>query len=328
MDTGYRPIIGATNENRAARARAEGFEVTTAGDAAARADVKIITLPDEQVPDLYLSALAPSLKEGDVLVFSSGYSIAFGYLEPPAFVDTVMIAPRTYGTLIRAAYETEGGFLSFLSVEQDATGRAWGTLLALAWAVGALGRGAFEITFRQEAELTHFIDQGVMPALHHLIATAAEVLVKENYPVEAAFLDAYLAGKLSAALAAAGRMGVMPALRNQALVSQYGTLSRLDRVHDLRLRRNLSDILNEIREGKFARNWADEYLNGYPRLEALLNQRERLPLWAMEQSVLESLREINALKQDGTTGEGADTAVTGNGTTADDGATYNIFQED
>lgn len=293
-DSGFMPIIGEANEVRAGQARADGFEPVYPSNAAFAADIKLMALPDEALPEVYLAHVSPSLKEGDMLVFPTGYTIAFGYVEPPPFVDAVMIAPRLVGRDLRELYLRGQGALSFVTVAQDFSGKAWDRLLAVAKAMGALRAGAMEVTFQQETELDLFMQQAVLPALHHLLLTAADILVKEGYPSEAALLDLYMSGELGHHLARNAEQGMMTALRAISLTGQYGILSRAERFQDPRLRRQMEMVLEDIRSGKFAQEWTAEYHNGYPRLDALRTKRGSLALWQLEQQTLDMVRQIAA----------------------------------
>jgi len=289
-DSGFHVLIGNMADEYATRARADGFEIAPIPEAARRSEIVLLMLPDEVMPEVYVQSVSPTLKPGDTLVFTSGYNVAFGYIEPPPFIDTVLIAPRTIGPGVREDYLAGRGYLSFVAVEQDATGAAWRTTLALAKAIGALRLGALELTFKQEAELDLFNQQAFLPALHNLLLTAADLLIKEGYPPEAALLDLYLSGELSYTLRKAAESGFMDTLRMYSPISQYGMLSRAERFTEPKLRRQMEITLEEIRGGKFSQEWAAEYANGYPRLNALLHKRGALALWALEHQAMHWLR--------------------------------------
>ncbi len=290
-DSGLTVLIGNRADEYGTQARQDGFEVVTIPEAARRSEIVLLLLPDEVIPEAYAQSVSPTLKRGDMLVFASGYNVAFGFIEPPPFVDSVLIAPRTIGAGVREGYLSGAGYLSFVAVEQDATQNAWPVTLALAKALGSLRMGALEMTFRQEAELDLFVQQAFLPALHNLMLTAADLLVKEGYPPEAALLDLYVSGELSYSLNKAAQLGFMDTLRMNSLTAQYGMLSRAERFAEPKLRRQMEIALDEIRGGKFAQEWSAEYANGYPRLESLLRKRGMLALWALEQQAIQVLRD-------------------------------------
>ncbi|MCC7448665.1 MAG: NAD(P)-binding domain-containing protein [Anaerolineae bacterium] len=292
-DSGLNLVIGNLDDEYGTQAYHDGFEVKTIAEAARDATVKLMLMPDEAMAEAYLSHIAPTLKPGDTLVFASGYNVTFGFIEPPPFVDVILIAPRTIGAGVREGYNNGQGFLSFVAVGQDTSGKAWDRLLALALALGTLRAGAVELTFRQEAELDLFVQQAFLPALHSLLFTAAELLVKEGYPAEAALLDLYISGELSYTLDKARELGLRDTLRLHSLMGQYGMLSRSERFQEPKQRRQMEIALEEIRGGKFAQEWAAEYANGYPRLEALRRKRNTMPLWELEQQTIALLRQVS-----------------------------------
>jgi ketol-acid reductoisomerase len=224
-----------------------------------------------------------------MLVFSSGYNVAFRYIEPPSFVDVGLIAPRILGPGAREHYESGEGFHGFIAIGQDATGNAWNLLLALAGAMGALRAGVVEVTFEREVELDLFMQQAVMPALHHVLTTAAELLLARGYPPEAAFTELYLSGELTYYLNHVAHTGLLNTLRKTPLTHQYGTVSRLDRFSDLKLERLMEVTLNEIHEGAFAREWSKEYEAGSRRLNSFYKNQEGREVWEFEQQTVEAL---------------------------------------
>lgn len=281
-ESGLTVIIGTDNVQAADQARMAGFEVTAAADAALRSPILLLAEPDERLPAFYFERVAPALRVGDTLVFLSGYCLAFGLIEPPPFVDTVLIAPRGSAAALRRAYQSGTRSPSFIAVEQDSSGKAWQRALALARALGALRGGALEVTAQQEAELRLFTQQTILPALHHLLTTAAELLIREGYPPEASLLELYLSGELARLLEEGAQHGLLGALERTSSVTQYSLLSRLERFTDAKLIRLLENALDEIRSGKFAQEWSSECLNGTARLNALRAKRATLALWRHE----------------------------------------------
>lgn len=288
-DSGVQVMVGANSPQSQDAAREEGFPVLPVVEVVKRAPVLLLLIPDEVMPQVYLQDISPHLQRGHTLIFGSAYNVAFGYIEPPPFVDVGLIAPRTLGVAVRERYEASEGFLSFVAVGQDASGSAWSTVLALAKASGTLRAGAIEIAFEREAELDLFVQQAVLPAFHHLIVTAAQLLMETGYPPEVVFTELYLSGELSDYLQRASQIGLLSAMRLASLTSQYGTFSRLERFNELKLQRLMEVTLEEIRAGDFAKEWAKEYGDGYHRLRKLLHSQESLDMWELEKQAIELL---------------------------------------
>ncbi|GAB4519486.1 MAG: ketol-acid reductoisomerase [Anaerolineae bacterium] len=290
-DSGVQVIVSGSDEEQIS-AQADGFTVGTIRNVTQQADILLLALPDEQMTEVYMQHISPHLRRGDTLIFSSAYNIAFGFVEPPPFVDVGMIAPRTAGG---EPWLENHSFLSFVAVWQDASRSAWQTVLAVARGMGALRLGALEIKAQQEAELTLFIQQAVLPVFHHVIVAASRLLIDQGYPTEAALIDLYLSGRFSNTLQQAAQRGLWQTLENTNLIGQYGTFSRLDRFDDLKLERLMEITLEQIRTGDFAREWAREYADGQPRLKKLIKQQQTLDLWELEQQTLDLLDEDSEL---------------------------------
>lgn len=297
-DSGIAVMVSERDPERREQAITDGFSVAAVDELARSASVLMLLVPDEVMPQIYLEQISPNLQRGDMLVFSSAYNIAFGYIEAPPFVDIALIAPRTLGAAVRERYESGEGFFSFIAVGQDATGQAWPTLLALASALGTLRAGAIEIAFEREAELDLFVQQAVMPALHHVLASAARLLIEAGHPPEVAFTELYLSGELRDYLDRAGRDGLIAALRQTSLIGQYGAFSRLDRFSDLKLHRLMEITLEEIRAGDFAREWAKECGDDYRRLRRLLRTQKEIDLWELEQQAIDLLHPFREPEDD------------------------------
>lgn len=297
-DTGVRLLIGVGEGETREEARRDGFAPQDIADIIPKCHILMLMLPDEALPEVYLEMVSPALQRGHLLVFASGYNIAFGCIEPPPFVDVGMIAPRTIGAAVRSRYLDGRGFYSFVGIGQDATGTAWDSLLALAKAMGSLRAGALEVTMEQEAQLDLFMQQAILPAFHHVMTTAAKVLLNMGYPPEAAMMDLYISGEFTDYLSRAASRGLLHALRLSSLIGQYGLFSRLERFQELKLEGLMETALDDIRHGDFAREWAREYEAGYPRLAGLRRDQENLPLWKLEEQMAELLRgsSANAIK--------------------------------
>ncbi len=288
-DTAFPVLIGNQSDSYAEQAYRDGFEVASIADATQRSDLIIVLLPDEITTQVYLQAIAPGLKPDKTLVFASGYAVAFGFIEPPPYVDVVLVAPQAVGQAVREGYVAGTGFPSFVAVQQDASGQAWARVLAVAKALGALRRGAIELTFQQEAELDLFNQQALLPVLHSVLQTAVEVLNREGFPPEAVFTSLYLSGELGYIISRWAEVGILSSLHMHSRTSQYGTLSRIERFKEVKLKRLMEQVLDSIRRGDFAQEWASEYADGYPRLEALRQQLENLSVWQHEKETLNLL---------------------------------------
>ena len=289
-DSGVRVLIGLREDFTRGHAREDGFTPQDIERVIPRCHILMLYIPDEVVSEVYLERVSPFLARGHLLVFASGYNIAFGFVEPPPFVDVGMIAPRTIGEAVRTRFLDGSGFYSFVGVGQDATGSTLETLLALAKAMGSLRAGAIGVSVEQETQLDLFVQQAILPAFHHLMTTAAIVLLELGYPPEAVMLDLIISGEFTDYLSRASQRGLLQAMRLSSLTGQYGIFSRLHRFKELKLEGLMEATLDEIRSGDFSIEWSREYENGYPRLSRLLQAQEKQSLYAIEQDTLERLK--------------------------------------
>ncbi len=289
-DSGVNVFAGVRSPEKQHLAQADRVVAAPIETIVQQCDIVLLMLPDEVMPRIYLEKVSPFLQRGSTLIFASGYNVAFGFIEAPPFVDVGLLAPRTSGVLVRERYLDGTGFYSFVSVAQDASRRAWKTVLALALAAGSLKAGAIEVSIEQEAELDLFIQQTLLPIVHNLFVTAAALLLRSGYPPEAALSELYISDEFTDYLNRAAQLGLLAGLQETSLTNQYGTLSRIERFNDLKLERLLEVTLRDIRSGNFAKEWRQEYSDGYPRLRKLLKAQQGLDLWDFEQQTLDMLK--------------------------------------
>ncbi|MCS6835237.1 MAG: NAD(P)-binding domain-containing protein [Anaerolineae bacterium] len=290
-DSGLDVRVGVRNLDESSDLAAlERFSVAKIEDVVQACPLLFLLIADDIMPEVYLTRISPHLRRGQTLIFASGFNLTFRYIEPPSFVDVGLIAPRTLAAQLRNRYVQKQGFLTFVAANQDASGRVWRTILALAKACGALRGGALELSVEQETELDLFMQQAILPAFHHIMVTAAQFLIDEGYPPEAAMLDLYVSGELNEYIERASDNGLLHALRQGPAIAQFGAFTRLERFKELKMERLMAVTLEEIRRGRFAQEWSREYADGYPRLKRLLHEQEQLDLWEIEQQTIELFR--------------------------------------
>jgi ketol-acid reductoisomerase len=270
-DSGCTVIIGVEDDT-AAKAEGDGFDVLTFEACTERADVLFFLLPDEVLPEIYAKRILPTLEAGQkkesgkngpagastgtkTFCFASGYNIAFEHITPPAEVDVILLAPRMIGVGVRETYLTGEGFFSFIGVHQNSSGRALETLLALAKAIGTLKRGAVTVTMKQEALLDLFNEQAFGPAFGRVLLTAVDVLLKSGLPPEAVLTEMYMSEEMAFTYRKMARVGIVNQLQYHSHTSQYGAMSRGVRYMDLPLRQKFQRTFKELDSGAFAREW-------------------------------------------------------------------------
>jgi ketol-acid reductoisomerase len=197
--------------------------VHTVADAAKKADLIMILLPDEVQRTIYTKEIAPNLSAGNVLAFAHGFNIHFGQIVPPADVDVIMAAPKGPGHLVRRTYEQGEGVPALFAVFQDATGQARDIAMAYAKGIGGTRGGILETTFREETETDLFGEQAVLcGGLSELIKAGFETLVDAGYQPELAYFECLHEVKLIVDLVVEGGLAKMrDSISNTAEYGDY-----------------------------------------------------------------------------------------------------------
>jgi ketol-acid reductoisomerase len=272
-DSGCQVIIGLRPGNSWQRASEDGFEVYSVVDAVKRADVVQILLPDENQGAIYRAEIGPYLRENTCLMFSHGFNIHYGQIVPPPTVDVVMVAPKGPGHMVRRTYEEGKGVPALIAIHQDATGKAHAIALAYARGIGATRAVVLETTFAEETETDLFGEQAVLcGGITSLIKAGFETLVHAGYAPEMAYLEVLHETKLIVDLIYEGGFTKMrDSISNTA---QYGDLTRGPRVIGGETYAAMQEVLEEIQNGEFAREWLLENTVNRPVFTALTRADE------------------------------------------------------
>ena len=273
-DSGVRVIVGSIRDAGAEQAESDGFSVCSIGEACEAADVLGLLIPDEIQREVYQSTIGERLRPGQALDFAHGYNIHFGKIRPSDGVDVIMVAPRMIGVNVRRSFTRGSGVAAYVAVAQDASGQA--REIALAWAkgIGSTRAGVLETTFGQETELDLFMEQGVWPIIIRNFLLSFEMLVEDGFPAEMVALELYGSGEAAEIFHQMARQGIINQMRLHSQTSQYGSLSRAERMLPAETRGRLRAALDEIRSGRFAEEWSEEQESGYPNFQELRRRAE------------------------------------------------------
>ncbi len=264
-DTAQKVIVGlpAASQSRP-KAQAQKLEVFEPAEAARRADVIVVLIPDPAQAQVYKESIAPHLGPGKTLLFAHGFNIHFKFVVPPPSVDVIMIAPKSPGHRMRELFQEGIGVPALLAVEQDASGRAEQTALAYAKGVGSLKAGVIRTTFKEETETDLFGEQTVLcGGVSALITAAFETLVQAGYQPEIAYFECLHELKLIVDLIYQG--GIKYMRYSVSDTAEYGDYTRGPVVIDAHVRKTMKKILADIQSGAFAREWMDENARGRKR---------------------------------------------------------------
>ena len=252
-ESGCNVIVGLYEGSRSwKRAQEQGFEVYTAAEAAKRADVIMILINDELQADMYKKDIEPNLKDGAMLMFAHGFNIHFGCIKPPKNVDVTMIAPKAPGHTVRSEYQAGKGTPCLVAVEQDYTGKALDRALAYGLAIGGARAGLLETTFRTETDL--FGEQAVLcGGVCALMQAGFETLVEAGYDPKNAYFECIHEMKLIVDLIFnAGFEGMRYSISDTA---EYGDYMTGKRIITDSVKAEMKQVLTEIQDGTFAKNW-------------------------------------------------------------------------
>ncbi len=227
----------------------------------------MILLPDQHQARVYREDIAPNLKPGKSLVFAHGFNIHFCQIEPPKDVDVFMVAPKGPGHLVRRTFTEGGGVPCVFAVHQDATGEATQKALAYAKGIGGTRSGVIETTFKEETETDLFGEQAVLcGGVTELIKAGFETLVAAGYQPEIAYFECCHEMKLIVDLIYEGGFGKMRhSISDTAEFGDYRTGRRI--ITD-ETRKAMKQVLSEIQDGTFARDFILECGCGYPSFKA------------------------------------------------------------
>ena len=268
-DSGVSVRVGLppTSGSRA-KAQAAGLTVGTVGEVAAWADVIMILAPDTTQPKLYRDAIQPNLAPGKLLLFAHGFNIRFGTIAVQPDVDVAMIAPKSPGHRVRELFVEGAGTPALFAIHQDATGTARSLTLSYAKGIGVTRAGVIETTFAEETETDLFGEQAVLcGGVSALIKAGFETLVEAGYQPEIAYFECLHELKLIVDLVYQGGLNYMR--YSVSDTAEHGDYTGGPRIVTEETRQTMRRMLEEVRDGSYARKWIDENEAGRPWFRAV-----------------------------------------------------------
>ncbi len=263
-------VLVALKEGSSSRqqAEADGLKVVSVPEAAKEAQVIVFLLPDNLQPEIFEEQVRPHLSGGEALVFSHGFNVIYQQIVPPSHVDVFMIAPKSPGHLLRRMHIENKGVPALLAVHQDYSGQAYSLALAYAKGVGCTRAGVLETTFQEETETDLFGEQAVLcGGTTELIKASFDTLVEAGYQPEIAYFECLHELKLIVDLIYENGLANMRYSISDT--AEYGDMTRGPRVISPEVRQEMRQILQEVQEGAFAKEWILENKAGRPVFESL-----------------------------------------------------------
>lgn len=280
-DSGAKVIIALHEGSKSkAKAEADGFEVYTVQEAAKLADLIMFLMPDHMQADIFKNQVLPNMKPEAKLLFAHGFAVHFGQIVPPASHDVFMVAPKGPGHMVRAMYKEGKGVPCLIAIYQDASGKAKEFALAYASAIGGGRAGIIETTFREETETDLFGEQAVLcGGVTELMQQGFKTLVEAGFQPEMAYFECINEMKLIVDMIFEGGMSWMRYSISDT--AKYGDMTAGPRVIGEESRKAMKQLLTEIQDGTFARDWILENQTGRPRMKKWAKAAQEAPCEAV-----------------------------------------------
>ena len=270
-DSGYDVVIGVRPDgNTTPKAQRDGFTVKTPAEAVKGVGLVAFLAPDVAQGQLYKD-IEPNLKKGATLLFAHGFNIHYKLVEPRADLDVILIAPKGPGDLVRRQYDQGRGVPCLMAVAQDASGKAQARALSYAHGIGGTRGGVLATTFREETETDLFGEQAVLcGGATELIVRGFQTLVEAGYQPEVAYFECMHEMKLIVDLLHEGGLKKMHQYVSDT--AKYGDLTRGPRIIDAHVRENMKQVLKEVQDGTFAKQWIEENRTGQKNYKRLMQE--------------------------------------------------------
>jgi ketol-acid reductoisomerase len=263
-DSGVDVRVGlpATSRSRA-KAQQAGLTVGEVRDVANWADVVMILIPDTTQPRVYREEIEPNLAAGNMLMFAHGFNIRFGTITVRPDVDVAMVAPKSPGHRVRELFVENAGTPALIAIHQDATGQARRLTLSYAKGIGVTRAGVLETTFAEETETDLFGEQAVLcGGVSALIKAGFDTLVEAGYQPEIAYFECLHELKLIVDLIYQGGLNYMR--YSVSDTAEHGDYTGGPRIVTDATRAAMKQLLEEVRNGTYAKSWIAENAKGRP----------------------------------------------------------------
>ncbi|MBC8213314.1 MAG: ketol-acid reductoisomerase [Candidatus Marinimicrobia bacterium] len=296
-NSGVDVVVGLReNSSSSAKALNDGLVVKSISDATQWADVISLLIPDQVMADAFNSEIKESLKINQTILVSHGYNVHYKQIQPPDFIDVIMVAPSGPGKQVREEYVNGRGIPNLIAVHQDYTGNAKDIALSYSKAIGGTRAGAFFSTFKEEVETDLFGEQVVLTGgIPKLIQSAFKVLVEAGYqPITAWFVCYY---ELKTIVDSFHQKGF--AFMNKAIsdTAEYGGKTRGARLINDSVENEMRTILKEIQTGKFFDEWSKESEKGLPNLQKMRENDRKTLIEEIGQFVMNQIANKTIIKK-------------------------------
>ena len=277
-DSGVKVVVGLYEGSKSAeRAKADGFTVLNAAEAAKTGDLVMLLVNDEKQEALYQKDIKPNLAPGKTLMFAHGFNIHYNQIMPPPDVNVVMVAPKGPGHTVRSQFVEGKGVPCLIAIHQDHTGNAKELALAYALGIGGARAGVLQTTFKEETETDMFGEQAVLcGGVTALMKAGFETLVNAGYQPESAYFECIHEMKLIIDLVIQGGLSYMRYSISDT--AEYGDYTVGPKIITDETKAEMKRVLQRIQNGEFARDWILENKAGRPSFLAKRRIESELPV--------------------------------------------------
>lgn len=274
-DSGVDVRVGLHEGSKSkAKAEEQGLRVVTPSEAAAEADVIMILVPDPIQAQVYEESIKDNLKDGDALFFGHGLNIRFDFIKPLLPGSTSAWSPRRaratwFAASTRRAAACPASRPS--SRTRPATASSWRCRTRRPSAAPA--PAVIKTTFTEETETDLFGEQAVLcGGTAALVKAGFETLTEAGYQPEIAYFECLHELKLIVDLMYEGGLEKMRWSISET--AEWGDYVTGPRIITDATKAEMKQILAEIQDGTFARNWMEEYHSGLKKYNEYKTQDE------------------------------------------------------
>jgi len=230
----------------------------------------MILLPDENQATIYKNEIEPNLKQGTTIAFGHGFNIHYGRIIPREDISVMMVAPKAPGHTVRSEFVKGAGIPDLIAIYQDSSKTTKDLALSYASAIGGGRTAIIETTFKDETETDLFGEQAVLcGGAVSLVQAGFETLTEAGYAPEMAYFECLHELKLIVDLMYEG--GISDMRYSISNTAEYGDYVSGKRVINDKSKAAMKEILKEIQDGRFAKDFIVEGDSGYPRMNSERN---------------------------------------------------------
>ena len=296
QDSGLDVVVGLYKGSKSwDKAIKAGLKVATVEEASAQSQVIMILVPDQTQRSVFESSIKPGLAPGKTLMFGHGFNIHFNQVVPPPDVDVSMIAPKGPGHMVRNVFVEGTGVPALLAIHQDYTGHARDLAMAYAKGIGAARAGVIETTFKEETETDLFGEQAVLcGGTSALVKAGFETLVNAGYQPEVAYFECLHELKLIVDLKYQGGLAYMRYSISDT--AEYGDYTRGPKIVNASVRAAMQEILENVRNGEFAKEFILENQSGRASMNAYRSREAAHPIEEVGKKLRDMMSWVRAKK--------------------------------